>query len=199
MHGVAIIFAYLLLQFAQATPLTLDEIRDAKKQDNVGASLMCFQVDNMYKTVIEKSIVTECCKFYRENSVPLNELVKCIEIKFRTAQNQMVFNINDAKRICKEKVDNIPTSLNETLTGYKVKLNLGCFAKCVSTELEVLKDDVFIPDNLIPTIKSKDREEILEKIKKCHKDTNRRFTSIEKYSCQYFYFYNECFEKYGKH
>lgn len=104
-------------------------------------------------------------------------------------------DVEDAKETCRKELDVAEVPSNETLVSYKEKFDHGCFVRCVNIQMKVLKDNVFNPDNLLDSFTFALRKMVIERMKHCHGETNTKFEMSERYSCLYFYYYNECNER----
>lgn len=194
------------MPYASFTPLTLDKVKTAEDRENMGCFFMCTLIDygayfngtlHLNKAVESESArhaVSECYEgkvFNGSDCRPFYEMWECFEVQFRNVKNA-VSDLENAKEICKNKLEIIEEPVNKTAMSLKDKVNHGCFVRCVNIEMKILKDEQFDPDNLLDSFTFALRKMIIERMKRCHGETNSKFNDVEKYSCLYFYYYNEC-------
>lgn len=195
--------------YASFTPLPLDEIKTAEDRENMGCYFMCTLIDygayyngtlQFNKAVESESArhaVSDCYLgkvFNGSDCRPFYEMWECFEVQFRNVR-KAVSDVRDAKAICRKEFGVAEVPKNKTLTSNKERFDQGCFVRCVSIQLKVLEDNVFNPDNLLDSFTFALRKMVIERIKHCHEETNNKFESYERYSCLYFYYYNDCNER----
>lgn len=149
------------------------------------------------KSESARHAVSECYEdkvFNGLDCKPFYEIWECFETQFRNVNNA-VTDVQDAKTMCRKENGVAEVPSNQTFVSFQEKLNHGCFVRCVNIEMKVLKDNVFNPDNLLDSFTFALRKMVIERMKRCHIETNRKFENLERYSCLYFYYYNECNEK----
>lgn len=195
------------VQYSSFTPLTLDEVRTAEDRENMGCYFRCILFDygafyngtlHFNKTIEEESSVSECYEnkvFNGSDCTPFFEIWECFEIQFRNLKSA-VSNVHITKEFCRNEQSGIAEApVNKTY--YKEQLNHGCFVRCVNIRMKVLKDNVFNPDNLLDSFSFALKKMVIDRMKKCHVEINNKFEEAERYSCLYFYYFNECNERLG--
>lgn len=178
---------------------------------DMGCFFMCVLIDfgayNYYnnslhlnkavKSESQRNGISECFEdkaFNSTDCTPFYKIWECFEICFKHTK-EAVFDALDAKELCRKEFGAHEVASNYTFITHEEKEHFGCFVRCVNIKMEVLKNNKFNPDKLITKFRHELRSMIIRRMKKCHVQTNSRFKEIPKYSCLYFYYYNECNEK----
>lgn len=129
---------------------------------------------------------TDCKPFY--------DIWQCIQVRLNKTEED-VSQALDTTEICRKEFGVHEIETNRTFQTYKEKENLGCFVRCVNIKAGLLNDNVFTHTYLTTSFRRELRKMVIEKLENCHEETNRKFEEIPKYSCIYFYYYNECIER----
>lgn len=195
--------------YANFTPLSIEDVKTEEDQFNMGCYFKCPLMDYgayvnntlfLNKAVESESArhaVSDCYEgkvFNGSDCKPFYEIWECFEVEFKNV-NIAVADVQAAKDYCRKelKVQEVPD--NHTFVSYEEKLDHGCFVRCVNIEMKVLDKHVFDPHNLLKSFTFALRRMVIERMNKCHEETNLKFDESDRYTCWYFFEYNECNER----